>query len=93
MKLALHWKILIGMLLGILYGIAIVWFDATIAFQPEDAEMVAKPGRSFVVDWIKPFGTIFINVLKMIAIPLIVASLVKGVSLSLIHISEPTRPY
>ena len=80
MKLALHWKILIGMLLGILYGIAIVWFDATIAFQPEDAEMVAKPGRSFVVDWIKPFGTIFINVLKMIAIPLIVASLVKGVS-------------
>ena len=80
MKLALHWKILIGMLLGILYGIAIVWFDATIAFQPEDAEVVAKPGRSFVVDWIKPFGTIFINVLKMIAIPLIVASLVKGVS-------------
>ncbi len=33
-----------------------------------------------VIDWIKPFGKIFINLLKMIAIPLIIASLVKGVS-------------
>jgi Na+/H+-dicarboxylate symporter len=33
-----------------------------------------------VVDWIKPFGTIFINVLKLIAVPLILASLIKGVS-------------
>lgn len=37
-------------------------------------------GRDFVVDWIKPWGTIFINLLKLIAIPLIVASLIKGVS-------------
>lgn len=37
-------------------------------------------GSSFVVDWIKPWGTIFINLLKLIAIPLIVASLIKGVS-------------
>ncbi len=36
--------------------------------------------RDFVVDWIKPFGTIFINLLKLIAIPLIIASLIKGVS-------------
>ena len=34
----------------------------------------------FVVDWIKPFGTIFINALKLIAVPLILASLIKGVS-------------
>ena len=33
-----------------------------------------------MVDWIKPFGTIFINVLKLIAVPLILASLIKGVS-------------
>lgn len=37
-------------------------------------------GSDFVIDWIKPWGTIFINLLKLIAIPLIVASLIKGVS-------------
>jgi proton glutamate symport protein len=37
-------------------------------------------GKVFVIDWIKPFGTIFINALKLIAVPLILASLVKGVS-------------
>ena len=37
-------------------------------------------GKIFFVDWIKPFGTIFINVLKLIAVPLILASLIKGVS-------------
>ncbi|MBT8220584.1 MAG: dicarboxylate/amino acid:cation symporter, partial [Bacteroidia bacterium] len=31
-------------------------------------------------DWIKPFGTIFINLLKLIAVPLIVASLIKGIT-------------
>ena len=36
--------------------------------------------KGFVIDWIKPFGTIFINLLKLIAIPLIIASLIKGVS-------------
>ncbi|PJX23690.1 dicarboxylate/amino acid:cation symporter [Psychroflexus sp. S27] len=37
-------------------------------------------GSQFVTDWIKPFGTIFINALKLIAVPLILASLIKGVS-------------
>lgn len=35
---------------------------------------------SLVTNWIKPFGSIFINLLKLIAIPLIVASLIKGIS-------------
>lgn len=64
MKLALHWKILIGMLLGALVGYLMVqlgWSD-------------------FVKDWISPFGIIFLRLLKMIAIPLIVASLIKGIS-------------
>ena len=63
--LALHWKILIGMLLGILFGILMLQINT---------------GKDLVVDWIKPFGTIFINSLKLIAIPLILASLIKGVS-------------
>ncbi len=37
-------------------------------------------GKEIVQDWIKPFGKIFINSLKLIAVPLILASLIKGVS-------------
>jgi Na+/H+-dicarboxylate symporter len=64
-KMALHWKILIGMVLGIIFGFIMNSIDG---------------GKGFVSDWIKPFGTIFINLLKLIAVPLILASLIKGVS-------------
>ncbi|MDX6747286.1 dicarboxylate/amino acid:cation symporter [Polaribacter sp. PL03] len=64
-KLALHWKILIGMVLGIVFGFIMNTIDG---------------GKGFVTDWIKPFGTIFINLLKLIAVPLILASLIKGIS-------------
>lgn len=37
-------------------------------------------GTQFVLNWLKPWGTIFINMLKLIAIPLIIASLIKGVA-------------
>lgn len=64
-KLALHWQILIGMILGILFGLAMTFVEG---------------GASFVADWIKPLGTIFVKLLKLIAVPLIIASLVKGIS-------------
>lgn len=64
MKLALHWKILIGMVFGLVFG-----------FIMKNLEL-----KGIVVDWIKPFGTIFINLLKMIAVPLIVVSLIVGLS-------------
>lgn len=64
-KLALHWQILIGMVLGIVFGFIMTQFDW---------------GAEFVGDWIAPFGTIFVNLLKLIAIPLILASLIKGIS-------------
>ncbi|WP_299013458.1 dicarboxylate/amino acid:cation symporter [uncultured Polaribacter sp.] len=64
-NLALHWKILIGMALGIIFGFVMNNIDG---------------GKGFVTDWIKPFGTIFINLLKLIAVPLILASLIKGIS-------------
>lgn len=63
--LALHWQILLGILAGVLVGIVSIQFVA---------------GAQFVNDWIKPFGSIFINLLKLIAIPLIIVSLIKGVS-------------
>lgn len=64
MKLALHWKIVIGMVLGLLFGLVM-----------KNLEM-----KGIVVDWVKPFGTIFINLLKMIAVPLILVSLIVGLS-------------
>ena len=64
-KIALHWQIIIGMILGIVFGLLFLNFDW---------------GKGFVINWIKPFGTIFINSLKLIAVPLILASLIKGVS-------------
>jgi proton glutamate symport protein len=63
-KLALHWQILIGMAAGVLFGLLAAHFQC----------------KEAVTDWIKPFGTIFINLLKVIAIPLIIVSLVKGVA-------------
>ena len=63
-NLALHWKIIIGLLTGLAYGI-----------------LSASAGwGSFTSDWIAPFGTIFINLLKLIAVPLVFASLVTGVA-------------
>jgi len=73
-KLALHWKIIIGMVLGVVYGLIanqMGWF-------------------SFTNDWIKPWGTIFVNLLKLIAVPLVFASLIKGVA-SLSDISRLSR--
>lgn len=64
-KLALHWQILLGMVLGVIFAFLLVQFDW---------------GKQFIVDWIKPFGNIFINLLKLIAVPLILGSLIKGVS-------------
>jgi len=64
-NLALHWKILIGMVLGVVFGFLMVNFSG---------------GKELVLDWVKPFGTIFINALKLIAVPLILGSLISGVS-------------
>ncbi|MFT4533680.1 MAG: Na+/H+-dicarboxylate symporter [Saprospiraceae bacterium] len=63
-KLALHWQIMIGMIAGVLFGILFSYMG----------------WQEFVADWIKPFGRIFISLLKLIAIPLILASLIKGIS-------------
>ena len=63
--MALHWKILIGMLFGVLFGVLMLNVDG---------------GDLFVNNWIKPLGTIFVKLLKLIAIPLILASLIKGIS-------------
>ena len=73
-KLALHWKIIIGMVLGVLYGFC----ASHLGFH------------QFTNDWIKPWGVIFVNLLKLIAVPLVFASLIKGVA-SLSDISRLSK--
>ena len=64
MKLELHWKIIIGLVLGLFFGI-----------------FAASQGLGdFTSAWIAPFGKIFLNLLKLIAVPLVLSSLITGVA-------------
>lgn len=69
-KLALHWKIIIGMILGICWALLSSFMGWS----------------SFTIDWIDPFGTIFINLLKLIAVPLVLFSIISGVA----NIGDPS---
>ena len=60
----LHWQIIAGLTLGVIYGVI----------------AAAKGWEQFTLDWIAPFGTIFINGLQLIAVPLVLASLIMGVA-------------
>ena len=60
----LHWQIVLGLVLGLAFGVL----------------AAAQGWGGFVADWVAPFGTIFINALKLIAVPLVLASLVTGVA-------------
>lgn len=73
-KIQLHWKILIAMGFGIIWAIFSGYFGL----------------NSFTIDWIDPFGTIFINFLKFLAIPLVLFSIISGVG-SLGDISQLGR--
>ena len=64
-KIELHWKIIIGMVLGLIFGFILLQIEG---------------GKDFSTNWVKPIGTIFIKLLKLIAVPLILASLIKGIS-------------
>ena len=62
--MALHSKIILGLLIGLIFGIISVFIGL----------------NSFVSDWIMPFGTIFVKMLKLVAVPLILVSLISGIS-------------
>lgn len=65
LKIPSYAQILIALLLGGIWG--------GIAFGNETL-------ISFTQDYISPFGKIFINALKMIALPLVLASLITGIA-------------
>jgi len=73
-KTPLYKKILIAMLLGLLW-----------TFLSEELNLL-----QFNIDWLAPFGDIFMRLLKFIAVPLVLFSIIKGVS-SLSSISELGR--
>lgn len=56
----------LGMILGIAFGFAIM--------------NILPDGKKFTADWIAPWGTIFITLLKMIAVPLVFISIYKGIT-------------
>ena len=60
----LHWQIVIGLILGLIWGL----LSSIIGWN------------EFTSEFIKPFGTIFVKLLKLIAVPLVLASLVAGVA-------------
>ena len=64
MKLELHWKIIIGLTLGLIFGVI----------------SASQGWGDFTNNWIAPFGKIFINLLKLIAVPLVLSSLITGVA-------------
>lgn len=64
-SIPLHTKILLGLAIGLIFGLVCIFTGIP---------------NTFVIHYIKPFGTIFVNGLKMIAMPLILASLIVGVS-------------
>jgi proton glutamate symport protein len=60
----LHWQIIIGLVLGLIWGLI----------------SSATGTADFTANYIRPFGTIFVDLLKLIAVPLILASLVVGIT-------------
>lgn len=70
----LHWQIIIGLVLGLIWGLLSTLFGL----------------QEFTTELIKPWGTIFIRLLKLIAVPLVLASLIVGVT-SLNDISKLSR--
>lgn len=65
----LHIQILVGLILGVVYG-------AAVSLLVESPEQI----QQFTSDWIAPFGQIFVKSLKLIAVPLVLFSLVNGIT-------------
>ncbi|MEY2925016.1 MAG: hypothetical protein RLZZ337_1564 [Bacteroidota bacterium] len=62
-KMALHWQVIIALILGIVYAVL----------------AVTQGWQDFTKSYISPFGDIFINVLKLIAVPLVLFSIITGI--------------
>ena len=64
MKFPLHIRIIFGLILGIAWSFLSTYLG----------------WNQFTINWISPFGDIFIRLLKFIAVPLVLFSIIAGVS-------------
>jgi len=63
-RIALHWQVIIGLVFGALFA----WLSVKLGWN------------AFTLNYVKPFGDIFINLLKLIAVPLVLFSIISGVT-------------
>ncbi len=69
----LWFKILIGMFLGVLIGIIL---------SPHGLEIVNEKTALAIAPWIKLPGTLFLGLIQMVVIPLVICSIVLGITQS-----------
>src|SRR5580704_15621902 len=65
----LWFRVLLGLVLGVVFGFLI----------GPMTDVFGITGKDFLTTYIKPIGTIFINLIKMVIVPLIFFSLVSGI--------------
>jgi Na+/H+-dicarboxylate symporter len=63
-KYPIHIQIVFGLILGVIYA----FISSALGWN------------EFTINWIDPFGTIFIRLLKFIAVPLVMFSIISGVA-------------
>jgi Na+/H+-dicarboxylate symporter len=68
----LWFRVVLGLLLGIAFGIAMGRIEAGVIMEED--------GKAILTNYIKPIGTVFINMIKMVVVPLIFFSLVSGIT-------------
>jgi Na+/H+-dicarboxylate symporter len=66
-KMALHWQVIIALVLGVVYSVMAVKYAS------------AFDWITFTADYIAPFGEIFVRVLKLIAVPMVLFSIIAGI--------------
>jgi proton glutamate symport protein len=64
MKLKLHWQIFIGLLAGVIFALIARYLG----------------WQDFVLDYVSILGTIFLRALRMVIVPLIISSIISGVT-------------
>jgi|CXWL01.1.fsa_nt_gi Na+/H+-dicarboxylate symporter len=69
----LWFRVVLGLLLGTAFGFAMGRVGTGVILEGAD-------GKAILTEYVKPVGTVFINMIKMVVVPLIFFSLVSGIT-------------